>query len=203
MNYIVYEGIRRYGFDELSYELALRSVKLFMGEWLKNSHYHENYNAETGEGDGILNSDPYYSWGALLALMGLEELINIDEGGIRFGSLAVRDVNEVNNYSIGNDSYSIKVGPSILEAYRNGKLFLKANKAIVVSNYRRSVNYVEFNVKGHGAVSVIEFNPNKHALVCINEECSEAVTDNNGALNLNIEFKEGRMKHVVIVAYGK
>jgi hypothetical protein len=32
---------------------------------------YENYNADTGEGGDVLNSDPFYHWGALLALIPL------------------------------------------------------------------------------------------------------------------------------------
>ena len=36
---------------------------------------HENYNAATGEGNDVPNSNPFYHWGALTGLIGL-----MDEG---------------------------------------------------------------------------------------------------------------------------
>mgnify|MGYP001773422333 FL=1 len=69
--------------------------------------------------------------------------------------------------------------------------------------YRRFGDYVEFNVKGRGSasLSVIEFNPNEHAVACINGECSEVVADGNGAVNLNIGFKEGGVRRVVVMGF--
>ena len=34
---------------------------------------HENYNAATGEGNDVPNSNPFYHWGALTGLIGLME----------------------------------------------------------------------------------------------------------------------------------
>ncbi|MGC9227076.1 hypothetical protein [Caldivirga sp.] len=156
-----------------SYEFALRSTRLFMNERLREGHYHENYNAENGDGDDVFSSDPYYSWGALLALISLEELIDVDENGIKFSPLGVKDTNEVRNYSIGGDAYSLKINPSIIEASRNGKVFFRASKAVVVRNYRKLTNYVKFHVRGYGTV------------------------------NLNIELGEGRTRHVMVMEHFK
>jgi len=200
MNFLVYEGLKRYGFDDISYEFALKSVKLFMKEWREKSHYHENYNAETGEGDDVSNSDPFYSWGALLALIGVEELFDVREDGLIFGSLGVQRINELHNYHVGNDIYSIKVGPNIIEARRNGKLFFRANKAIAVKSYKKLPNSVEFDVKGDGLtkISVIEFNPNTHVEVCIDVKCMKIMTDESGAVSFEIELEQRRYIHIKI-----
>ena len=42
-----------------------------MKEWKKDHHVYENYNAVTGEGADVRNSDGFYSWGGLLALIPL------------------------------------------------------------------------------------------------------------------------------------
>jgi putative isomerase len=39
---------------------------LFLQEWKKNGHVHENYNGMTGTGDDVQSSDRFYHWGALL-----------------------------------------------------------------------------------------------------------------------------------------
>ncbi|MGQ9763375.1 MAG: amylo-alpha-1,6-glucosidase [Armatimonadota bacterium] len=71
MNWLVYEGLDAYGFSEVVREFGRRSLKTFLGEWLEESHVHENYNSETGEGDDTRYSEPVYFWGGLLALIGL------------------------------------------------------------------------------------------------------------------------------------
>lgn len=69
MNYLVYLGLAHYNEPEARQQLAEKSLNLFLKEWAKNGHVHENYNANLGEGDDVSSSDRFYHWGALLGLM--------------------------------------------------------------------------------------------------------------------------------------
>jgi putative isomerase len=66
MNYLVYLGLRNYDQPTVSRQFAERSYDLFLQEWKKNGHVHENYNGMTGAGDDVRSSDRFYHWGALL-----------------------------------------------------------------------------------------------------------------------------------------
>ena len=59
--------------EDVQKDLAEHSVKLMMKEWNENRHIHENYNADTGEGCDVPNSDKFYHWGALLGMIGMLE----------------------------------------------------------------------------------------------------------------------------------
>jgi putative isomerase len=69
MNYLVYLGLRNYEVPMVRRELAQKSLELVQTEWREKGHLHENYNALTGEGDDVTNSDAFYHWGALLGLI--------------------------------------------------------------------------------------------------------------------------------------
>ena len=69
MNYLVYLGLRNYSQPEARQDLATKSLNLFLSEWKANGHVHENYNANTGQGDDVGSSDRFYHWGALLGLI--------------------------------------------------------------------------------------------------------------------------------------
>ena len=69
MNYLVWLGLRRYGFDRDAREVASRSWAMFERSW-SNRRCWENPNQRTGEGGDSPDSDPFYTWGALLAVMG-------------------------------------------------------------------------------------------------------------------------------------
>lgn len=76
MNYLVYLGLRNYHSPEIEHvrqQLAQKSLALFLKDWIAHGHVHENYNAITGAGDDVKNSDRFYTWGALLGLMSLDE----------------------------------------------------------------------------------------------------------------------------------
>jgi neutral trehalase len=66
MNYLVYLGLRNYDDPKTRQEFAQKSFDLFLKEWTEKGHVHENYNAITGTGDDVTNSDRFYHWGALL-----------------------------------------------------------------------------------------------------------------------------------------
>jgi len=66
MNYLVYLGLRNYDQPEVQRQFAEKSYALFLQEWRKNGHVHENYNGVTGTGDDVTSSDRFYHWGALL-----------------------------------------------------------------------------------------------------------------------------------------
>ncbi len=56
-NYIVYHGLRQYGYDQIATALAYRTEAL-----MDKSGCREYYNSETGEGCGL---DPFWGWSVL------------------------------------------------------------------------------------------------------------------------------------------
>lgn len=66
MNYLIYLGLRNYGDAPVRRQFADKSYSLFSKEWMEKGHVHENYNAISGTGDDVANSDRFYHWGALL-----------------------------------------------------------------------------------------------------------------------------------------
>ncbi|MDR0451393.1 MAG: hypothetical protein LBH26_09035 [Treponema sp.] len=73
MNYLAYISLRRAGQGEACRVLAEKSRKLILKEWIEEGHVHENYNADTGDGDDVENSDRFYHWGGLLSFIALME----------------------------------------------------------------------------------------------------------------------------------
>ncbi len=69
MNYLVYLGLCNYDLSKARKDLAAKSEALILKEWREHSHVHENYNADTGEGCDMGNSDRFYHWGGLLGLI--------------------------------------------------------------------------------------------------------------------------------------
>lgn len=73
MNFLVYLGLRNYDLPEAQALIAEKSNALLLQEWREERHVHENYQADTGEGDDMRNSDPFYAWGGLLGYVALME----------------------------------------------------------------------------------------------------------------------------------
>ncbi|MBQ3865100.1 MAG: hypothetical protein II781_04605 [Clostridia bacterium] len=73
MNFLVYGALKARHLDRAATDLAERSARLILKEWLEKGHVHENYCAETGEGCNRESSDAFYHWGGLLALIALRD----------------------------------------------------------------------------------------------------------------------------------
>ena len=70
MNYLVLQGLRRYGFDDLARELAWKGARMFLADRRRTGLCRENFDARTGRGCGRR----FQSWAPLFALGALEEL---------------------------------------------------------------------------------------------------------------------------------
>ncbi|PZM14515.1 MGH1-like glycoside hydrolase domain-containing protein [Rhizobium tubonense] len=78
VNYMVWLGLRRYGFNRHALELAGKSYELFMQNWKEHRIAAENYNSDNGEAMDQGDTDPFYIWSALLPLMAVEEICGFD-----------------------------------------------------------------------------------------------------------------------------
>ena len=70
MNYLVLQGLRRYGFTALAAELAGKGAEMFLADRSRTGACRENFDARTGEGGG----QRFQSWAPLFALGAVEEL---------------------------------------------------------------------------------------------------------------------------------
>ena len=66
-NYMVFEGLVKYGFIDVAKELAEKTLKLFGEDLEKNGDLHEYYDPESGE--PIMNPG-FQNWNLLSILMG-------------------------------------------------------------------------------------------------------------------------------------
>jgi len=71
-NYLVYQGLKAYGFDAVATEYAQKSLSLFLRSWENFQLCPENFDSRTGEAGG----QRHQSWGPLFALIALEEYLD-------------------------------------------------------------------------------------------------------------------------------
>jgi hypothetical protein len=146
-NYMVYQGLNRYGFDDEALAFAQKSYTLFMDDWKAAGHSDENYHAWGGNGGG----DTHYTWGALLCLVALEQYIDENPWeGLRFGALNPSAGGEFHGASWENHAYDVAIGPARTALTMDGKLRLEVDRAVVVRRYQPR----EFTIKNGGPVRV-------------------------------------------------
>ncbi|MFW5830378.1 MAG: MGH1-like glycoside hydrolase domain-containing protein, partial [Planctomycetota bacterium] len=71
-NLLVYLGLIRAGAHQVAQALACKGNAMFLRNWRERGIIGENYNGIDGSAGERSNSDPFNSWGALLALVGLD-----------------------------------------------------------------------------------------------------------------------------------
>lgn len=69
LNWLTWNGLERAGEYEAADRLVERSWRLFTRSWDERRLSPENYHPETGEGLDQPDTDPFYSWSALLPFM--------------------------------------------------------------------------------------------------------------------------------------
>ncbi len=131
MNYLVYQGIKRYAFDHTAGELAQRSVALFLRSWKDYQLCRENYDSRTGEGGG----QRYQSWGPLFALIGVEEFLDVTPwAGLTVGSLAPPGATTLRHIEALGRNWTVAMGPEGLRLDADGRTLLATDAPAVLRN---------------------------------------------------------------------
>ncbi|GAB4349231.1 MAG: hypothetical protein Kow0099_32190 [Candidatus Abyssubacteria bacterium] len=202
VNYLVYLGLKACECDEVAHQLALRSVRLFMREWKIRGHCHENYNAITGEGDdvpvasspGSNGSDRFYPWGALLALMGVEELFDVEmDKGVRFGCRFLDEETRISRIPFMGSVYSISTCSEKTIAWRDQRQFFSSVPGTNIRNYAGTDDTLEFRVSGAGRTvfAISEFDSlSEVAIYYDGKEVVRARADEQGTVSFDMEVSD-------------
>ncbi len=150
-NYLVYEGLNRYGEDEVALTFAEKSYDLFMEDWRAHQHTNEQYYAWGGSAGG----DKHYTWGALLCLIATEQYMDETPwDGLRFGSLNPPDNGELSNILWNHHHYDIAIGPDRTAMTRDRDVRFEATAGVIVRNYALDSRGLSFTVKTTRAASI-------------------------------------------------
>ena len=142
-NYLVYQGLKAYGLDVEAHEMARKCADLFLMTWNNFQLNSENYDARTGEATGRR----FLSWGSLMALMALEEYIDITPWeGFRFGILQPEKGGEVKAVSIQGRQYDIKVSPGQVLLKEEGREIVRSKGSAVFRRFLYNEQEVSFDV---------------------------------------------------------
>jgi len=104
VNYLVFQGLKRYATPELQAEFARRSVSLFMTNW-KQGIDGENFLSTTGG----LGGNPHYTWGTLMSLIAIEAAADINTAGVLVPGKGFTNAFQLSNIPAGGKLYDIQV----------------------------------------------------------------------------------------------
>jgi hypothetical protein len=144
INWLVYQGLKIYEWDHEARLLAESSAKMFLRPWRERGECYENFLATTGEG----SSDPHYTWGAMMVLVAVEELIDINPWhGLRFGNVEPVEEAGIQRYYVAGSNYDVSISPKHLEVRRDGKFLLAADSPVEVRRVTLKGSSVKFELR--------------------------------------------------------
>jgi putative isomerase len=145
--FLVCQGLRRYGFDTEAHEVAVRSMNLFMREWSAHAHCCENFNAQTGEGCDSVDTDSFYTWGALLPLLACADLLDVGPWrGMELGGEPDDEAQAIRLLRLRDGVYSYAVGGGWRVLKRDGQEILRTDARGRLTHVQIAETYAEMVV---------------------------------------------------------
>ncbi|MDW7760948.1 MAG: trehalase family glycosidase [Acidobacteriota bacterium] len=143
-NYLVYQGLKAYGFDAVASEFAAKSSALLLRAWDSFQIAPEYFDSLTGEAGGRRHR----SGAALLALMAIEEYLDFTPWeGFRFGILEPQKTGRLTRIAVQGRHYQVDVSRSRTLLREEGREILNANGPAVFRRFLYDEREVSFSVK--------------------------------------------------------
>lgn len=143
-NYMVYQGLKAYGFDAVAAEFAKKSAALFLRTWDNFQLCPENFDSRSGEGGGRR----YQSWGPLFALIALEEYLDFTPWeGFRFGMINPEKKGRLSRLFLQGRHYDVEVSRGSIKLKEEGREIVKTNGDAVFRRFLYSEKEVSFDIK--------------------------------------------------------
>lgn len=162
-----YIGLRRYGKEEEAFKLADHAVKYFDKHWKENRRSYENFNPYTGCGTDTVDSQPFYSWTALLPLIWTMEQFGVTPwDGFYFGTVHGMAFTQKNRRYKGK-LYDVCCDGQITTLRQDGNTIFSSDIPGRFRHFEYTEHYCSVTVtsKGNG---IVEFPKIKPKLVLAN-----------------------------------
>jgi len=155
-NYLLYQGLRRVAAahgdaDALAAELAARSASLFLKTWRRHQLCCENYDARTGTWGGRR----YQSWGPLLALVGVEEFLDVTPwDGLRIGTPSPPGDTTLERILVRGRNWTVRLSTGGMKVEEGGRTLLIADQPVVLRHVEIDGSVLTAEVTSHADTTI-------------------------------------------------
>jgi hypothetical protein len=154
-NYLIYTGLRRFGYSDEAAELARRSVALGRSSWVMNGKLSEHFSNTDGRPIEGRDGKQRASFGWLVFWPGIDELISVDLwSGLAIGSLAVTEEAKIERVSYLGTKFDVILGPKKTLVKRDGDVELEFEAPVRLRSYRNNEFAINFIVETKEQVQV-------------------------------------------------
>jgi putative isomerase len=158
MNFWVWEGLRRAGRHEAAAELARRSWEMYDAEWSAKRHSHENFNSLDPTAHEAHDSDPFYSWGALIPFIWEAERADVSPwDGLCLGDPSGAEA----ALGLGGRSYRVLTESERMSVLVDGREELAVSPPARLSRLLLTSETTEFHVDGEPVAVELPRRPNR------------------------------------------
>ncbi len=191
MNYLLYVGLRRYGFYDEASELArqtnlsARAASEISGE-----------KTASQPSDNSL-SQQQLSFAGLLYLPAIEELVSTDPwSGLTLGNLTAAEESRVERIKIGGANLDVIVGPKRTVIRRNGNIEIEFEAPVKLKGYRGNDRALGFLVEAKETVrALVPASEGRKVTVSINDKILGSTSPGAAA---SFKLKDGVSKVLIV-----
>ncbi len=190
-NYLLYQGLKAYGFDAIASEFARKSLDLFLRTWKNFQLCPENFDSRTGEPKGRRHQ----SWGPLFALIAVEDYLDINPWeGFRFGMIQPEKKGKLKRISFQGRHYDVEISPSEIKLKEEGKEIIKVNGGAVFRHFFYSEEEISFEIKSLEKRDIrIQFLTNGRYQLRVDDQIKEIFKGNS------LKFKVPDGEHSILI----
>lgn len=200
MSYLLYVGLRRYGFYDEAAELArqcalsARAASTRTGE--KTGKLAELFGGKTEPADKPLTPQQL-SFPGLLYLPGIEEIISTDPwSGLTIGNLSVAEESRVERIKIGEASLDVIIGPKRTVIRRNGSIEIEFEAPVRLRGYRGNDRALGFMVEAKETVrALVPASEGRKVTVSVNDKILGSTSPGAAA---SFKVKDGISKVLIV-----
>ncbi|MCI0663044.1 MAG: hypothetical protein L0220_18420 [Acidobacteria bacterium] len=146
-NYLVYLGLRRYGFHDEAADLARRSNLIGRSGSIKRG-LDDHYSSIDGRAIPPGESAEVRSFAGLMLFSGIEELICAEPwSGMAIGSAAAAEEARIDRIKVFGGEYTVIAGPKSTVLERGGKTELECDGPVRIRAYRSSERGLGFTLE--------------------------------------------------------
>ena len=143
-NYLVYQGLKAYGFDAIASEFARKSAEMFLRSFESFGLSPESFDSLTGEAGG----ERYHSGGPLAALIAIEEYLDFTpHEGFRFGILKPDRKGKLSRVLVQGRHYEVEASNSATVLREEGETVFAVDGGAVVRRFLYNESEVSFDIK--------------------------------------------------------
>lgn len=205
MNYLLYLGLKRYGFYEEAAAVARDSTSMARAAFEKTGEtgsgkrgaLFDLFSSVTGQPIDDWQQSPPASFAGLMFLPGIEEIISADPWlGLTIGGLAVAEEARVERVKIGDTMLDVQIGPKRLVVRRGDKVEVEFEAPVRLRNYRSTDRTLTFTVETKEQVrALIPSSEGRKVTVSLNDKVLGSTSPGASA---SFKVKEG-LSRVLIV----